>query len=148
MSEARARTGGCLCGDVRFTMRPKSETFGACHCGMCRRWSAGPYIEVDCAPGGLVIEDDARLAAYRSSEWAERLFCKTCGSSLFFHYLPADHYSVAFDALDDVEGLVFDQQIFIDEKPRAYSFAEDTAKMTGAEIIAKFKASQENDDNG
>ena len=38
---------------------------------------------------------------------------------------------------DASEGLVFDQQVFIDEKPAYYDFANKTENMTGAELFAK-----------
>ena len=39
---------------------------------------------------------------------------------------------------DDDKGLVFDHQVFIDEKPSFYSFANKTNDMTGAELLKKF----------
>jgi hypothetical protein len=39
---------------------------------------------------------------------------------------------------EENEGLVFDRQIFIDEKPEYYSFANETKNMTGAEVFAQF----------
>ncbi len=143
MEAGRERTGGCLCGGVRYKATPRSETFGACHCGMCRRWSAGPYLEVDCAPGSLKIEDRTHLGVYRSSEWAERMFCSKCGSSLFYHFLPKDAYSLALDTLDDLSGLEFAEQIFVDEKPAAYSFAEQTTMKTREELMAALNAVRE-----
>jgi hypothetical protein len=37
---------------------------------------------------------------------------------------------------DNQGEFVFDHQIFIDEKPAHYDFANDTTKMTGVELIA------------
>jgi len=39
---------------------------------------------------------------------------------------------------DDDDDLVLDHQVFIDEKPSFYNFAEKTDLMTGAEIFAKY----------
>ena len=36
-------TGSCLCGAVRYSAKLKSGA-GACHCSMCRKWSAGPFM--------------------------------------------------------------------------------------------------------
>ena len=44
---------------------------------------------------------------------------------------------------DNSEGLVFDHQIFIDEKPEYYSFANETKNMTGEEVFAMLAASSE-----
>ena len=78
MAEAgnKVRSGGCLCGAVRFTAAPANREVGACHCSMCRRWSAGPFLVRDCGTT-LKIADPSSLGVYRSSEWAERAFCKT-----------------------------------------------------------------------
>ena len=39
---------------------------------------------------------------------------------------------------ENLEGVVFESQIFIDEKPDYYSFADQTETMTGAEVFAMF----------
>jgi len=44
---------------------------------------------------------------------------------------------------DDDQDLVFNHQVFIDEKPSYYNFAEKTDDMTGAEIFAKFASPSE-----
>ncbi|MPZ41418.1 MAG: GFA family protein [Rhizobiales bacterium] len=130
-------TGGCLCGAVRFSAAPAKREVGACHCGMCRRWSAGPFLVLDCERS-LEIEDATNLGVYRSSEWAERCFCKQCGTPLFYRLVEKDFYAVSAEAFDDRDGYEFKSQIFIDEKPAYYDFANKTATMTGAEVFAAF----------
>ncbi len=39
---------------------------------------------------------------------------------------------------DDDKNFMFSHQVFIDEKPSYYGFANETNDMTGAEIFAKF----------
>jgi hypothetical protein len=39
---------------------------------------------------------------------------------------------------DEAPEFSFDQQIFIDEKPAYYRFANDTRNMTGAEVFALY----------
>ena len=41
-------------------------------------------------------------------------------------------------ALDDQSRLALTTEIFIDEKPLYYAFANETKKMTGAEVVAAF----------
>jgi hypothetical protein len=136
-SASRTMTGGCLCGAVRFTVRTKDDDFGVCHCGMCRRWSAGPFFNKECE-GAVEIADPTQLGVYRSSAWAERCFCKTCGSVLFYRLVGKGFSAVSAEALDDRERLQFTSQIFIDEKPAYYDFANKTHTMTGAEVFAAF----------
>jgi hypothetical protein len=41
------------------------------------------------------------------------------------------------------EGFVFDVQVFIEEKPQYYSFANKTKNMTGEELFAMFAGTAE-----
>ena len=137
MATANPKSGGCLCGAVRFTAAPKDHDVGACHCSMCRKWTAGPFMVLDCADT-MKIENAANLGVYRSSEWAERCFCKNCGSALFYRLVGKEHYFVSAEAFDDRAGYVLASQVFIDEKPDYYGFANKTHDMTGAEVFAAF----------
>ena len=129
--------GGCLCGAVRFTATPQDKDFGICHCNMCRRWTAGPFFAIECG-ATLQIENQTNLGIYRSSEWAERCFCKVCGTPLFYRLIDRDFYAVSVEAFDDRSGLSVSSQIFIDEKPDYYEFANKTKMITGAEVFAAF----------
>lgn len=140
MTAAGKMTGGCLCGAVKFTAEPKREV-GACHCSMCRKWTAGPFLTVDCGDT-LKIADPANVEVYRSSDWAERAFCKRCGSTLFYRLVGRNMHFMSVEAFDDVSPFVFADQIFIDEKPAYYDFANKTKNMTGAEVIAAFVQDQ------
>ena len=130
-------SGGCLCGAVRFTAAPKVHEIGVCHCSMCRKWSAGPFFAIDCG-NTVKFEDTASLGVFRSSEWAERCFCKNCGSTLFYRLVGKDMYFGSAEAFDDRSGMSFTTQVFIDEKPPYYDFANKTDVMTGAEVFAAF----------
>ncbi|BDA84444.1 aldehyde-activating protein [Aureimonas sp. SA4125] len=129
-------SGGCLCGSVRFTATVAAHEFAACHCSICRRWSGGVFLAVDCA--SLTIENDEGLGIYRSSDYGERGFCKTCGSNLIWRMQDGSAAVVSFQALDEPSGFTFASEIFVDEKPDVYAFANPTKKMTGAEFIAAF----------
>jgi hypothetical protein len=134
---SKALTGSCLCGAVRFTATPKNGEFGACHCSMCRRWAAGPFFAMECE-ASVEVQDASRLGVYRSSEWAERCFCKQCGSVLFYRLVDKGFYAVSAEAFDERRSFAFTSQIFIDEKPAYYDFANKTHNMTGAEVFAAF----------
>jgi hypothetical protein len=137
MASAQQQSGGCLCGAVRFTASPSDHEVGVCHCSMCRRWSGGPLMVRDCGTT-LKVEDTSGLGVYRSSEWAERGFCKQCGTPLYYRLIDKDLYFVSAEAFDDVKDITFTTQIFIDEKPAYYDFANKTRTMTGAEVFALF----------
>jgi hypothetical protein len=134
------RTGRCLCGAVAFTAKDLKPTIAACHCGMCRRWTGGPLL----ALGGcdVVWSDDDSISTYKSSDWAERGFCKVCGTSLFYRFTaPGPHHGqihLAFGTLDDQSGFDMNLEYFIDIKPDAYEFVGNRKKMTEAEVFAAF----------
>ncbi len=133
--------GGCLCGAVRFTAAPVAHEVGACHCSMCRKWTAGPFLVLECG-GTVQIDDSSSLGIYRSSEWAERGFCTECGTSLFYRMVGKDFYAVSAEAFDDTSGFGFTSQIFIDEKPAYYTFANATKDMTGPEVFEAMQAAE------
>ena len=138
-------TGGCLCGAVRYTLGEAPKTVGACHCGMCRKFSGGIELGLETPPGGITWTGEENLGVYVSSEWAERGFCKICGSSLFWRLTAkgpmAGMLSLAAGSLDDLSGLEFTSEVYIDAKPDAYALAGDHERMTEAEVMEMVAAS-------
>ncbi len=132
-----SKTGQCLCGAVKFTATPKNDEVGVCHCGTCRKHAAGPFFAVDCGDT-LVFENEDKVGVYKSSDWAERGFCKNCGSTLFWRTPDRKSNILAVDLLNDPGALKLDHEVFIDEKPTYYSFAEKTKQMTGEELFKMF----------
>ncbi|WP_226780098.1 GFA family protein [Oceaniglobus trochenteri] len=135
-------TGGCLCGAVRYTLAERPEGLHACHCSMCRRHTGGIALAVSVAPGGIVFQSDAALRVHATSDWAERAFCGTCGSSLFWRLTapgPAQGNMALYSGtLDDLEGLELIEEIYVDHKPEGYAFAGERKRMTEAEVLAQF----------
>lgn len=130
--------GKCLCGAVTVSVEKLSEKVGVCHCTMCRKWSGGPWLALECN-GAVSWEGEENIATYHSSDWADRGFCKKCGTHLFYK-LKAVHsqYFMPVGLFDQEARYRLDHQIFIDEKPEFYNFSEKTQDMTGAEVFAKF----------
>lgn len=89
------------------------------------------------ASGPVTFKGENFITRYTSSDWAERGFCKNCGTHLFY-YLKGGHYNFPLGLLDKNEDLEFHLQIFIDMKPDNYSFANKTELMTEAEVFAKY----------
>ncbi len=131
--------GTCLCGAVSVTAKAKSNNIDACHCDMCRKWGGGPFFAVECEDD-VSFEGDEHIAAYGSSEWAERGFCSKCGTHLFYRLRNGGHYALPVGLLDDGKNWRLTEQIFIEQKPLFYSFAEQTKNSTGEEVFAKFSA--------
>lgn len=140
------RSGHCLCGAVGFTAANVDPDMGACHCSMCRRWTGTAFVGFGVAEADLLVEGAENITAYASSDWAERCFCRICGSTLWYHLtLPDQKHShfVAFGLLDDPSGLKIGHELFYDKKPEAISFACQSKKTTEAEFLASVGASPE-----
>jgi hypothetical protein len=137
-----SKSGRCLCGAVSFTAAKVEPQHHACHCGMCRRWAGGPVLAA--AVEGVEFSGVENLGRSSSSEWAQRGFCKTCGSSLFYYLVPANQYLISVGAFDDASQFHLALEIFSDRKPTGYAFAGDHPRWTEAETLAHHEAS----DNG
>lgn len=138
-----AVTGQCLCGAVQAIGRGTAD-IAICHCKMCQRWHGGPSIAVNFSDGIQVVAGEDALAWYRSSDWAERGFCKTCGSTMFYRVIEAlDELSGEGGSFDLPDGLPIREHYFIDEKPDYYDFKDDARRVTGAEVMARYGMSPE-----
>ena len=137
MSTKMEKSGSCLCGEVRFVAKNTDKNVGACHCNICRRWGGGPLMAVDCGTD-VSFEGEENISVFDSSAWAERGFCNRCGSHLFYRLKESRQHIMPVGLFDNDEGFVFDHQVFIDEKPSFYCFADETTDMTGAEVFAKY----------
>lgn len=137
MTAANKLEGQCLCGAVTVRIAPAEPHVDACHCGMCRRWGGSALLSLrmvtDPEIGGA-----EHITRYASSEWAERGFCRQCGTHLFFFYKPKASYSFTAGLFGGADGFAMVEEIFIDEKPGYYEFAGTRERLTGAEVMAKF----------
>jgi len=140
MSKTLSATGQCLCGAVTISAQEANKSINVCHCEMCRKWS-GPLIASHCG-AKVSIEPSDKVTRFTSSAWAERAFCKDCGTHLFYRIVPSNEYIVPIGLFQDSIDFNLETEIFIDEKPACYSFSNDTKKMTGAEVFAMYAPEQ------
>ncbi|MEM6477221.1 MAG: GFA family protein [Pseudomonadota bacterium] len=131
-------TGRCLCGAVSITLSGMAKEVDVCHCDMCRR-NYGAFGAM-VAGVEFQIEGGDHVGTYSASDWAERCFCKTCGSALWYRFTPTDFYSFSAGLFDLPDGLPIKQQIFVEEKPDWYDLAQESPMKTGPEVIAEAQA--------
>lgn len=134
--------GSCLCGAVRFFVPEMKNEVGVCHCDMCRKWTGGPLMSAFCG-SEVTFEGEENITVYDSSPWAERGFCKKCGSGLFYRMKETKQYHIPMGIFENCDDMDFVLQVFIDKKPEYYSFADETETMTEAEVFAKYGPSSE-----
>jgi hypothetical protein len=113
MTEAQSetRTGGCLCGAVRYQTQWPPLMLGVCHCRHCQR-QAGTAFSVVAAVPRVTLECSGALTAYEDGSDAGRpvfrKFCGTCGSPVFTETPDAEAQGMVFikaGTLDEVKDL-------------------------------------------
>ncbi len=129
--------GKCLCGSVTI-VAPSRRQVGGCHCDACRRWGGGPAFAIECG-SDVEIHGREHVESYRSSDWAERGFCRRCGTHLYYRYLPRSTYAIPAGIFGDVEGLELSHQLFIDRKPPYYALANETATLSHDEAMSAIR---------
>ena len=130
-------TGQCMCGACSFTAELGPMGAGACHCGMCRHWSGGIYLSVDCG-ASVEFAEGSPVASYKGSTWGERKFCTTCGSSLLWQTQDGANQHVSIQCFEDPGQFEIGIEVFIDRKPPNYALAGERKSMTEAEIFAMY----------
>lgn len=142
MSQTPSSQGHCLCGRVHLQVQATHSHVGVCHCRMCRRWGGGPLLAVECG-ADVQFQGEEHITAYASSDWAERGFCRHCGTHLFYRLKADGMYVIPAGLFDAQDTLVLQQEIFVDEQPAFYAFANPTQRLTGEQVFAQFNASQD-----
>lgn len=137
MSEQYQGKASCLCGATRIFVKSMSHSMSGCHCQMCRKWGGGPFLVVDCG-SEVLFEGQENINKFASSQWLERGFCNQCGTHLFCRLKQTNNYFMPVGIFEQQKDFIFERQIFIDEKPEYYSFANETKNLTEAEFVAQF----------
>ena len=96
-------SGGCQCGAVRYRFTAKPGGAHVCHCRMCQKAFGGFYAPLVGGPRDTFAVTRGDIALFRSSDQAERGFCRDCGTPLTFAYSNGDWMSVAIGSLDAPE---------------------------------------------
>ena len=121
--------GSCLCGGVRFELTLPFRRAGWCHCSRCRKHSGGVGLAQGRVPrdGFRLLAGGELLRVYRAEDAAAaKVFCATCGSSLFGGDWPGgDEVSVRFGALDGEPSLPPQDHAFTDGRPAWDVLPED-----------------------
>lgn len=135
-----------MCGAVRF-VAGDADNFGVCHCVQSRRWAGSALFGVTVLEAAMQVQGAENIRTLRSSAWASRSFCGTCGSGLWYRFdKGADgtgDYEVPIGLLDDAGGFDLAREIFFDEKPDSWALTGEHERLTRAETLARFGATTE-----
>ncbi len=136
------RTGGCLCGTVRFEADVAPETYLICHCEMCRRWTGSALLGVTIEGDKLHWHGEKAIAERRTSSWAKRAWCRSCGTGLYLKSTleedrEADITEIPLGLFDDPSGFRPSDEIWIDRNPDSFAFVDrGQTQHTRAECIS------------
>ncbi|MGR3662798.1 MAG: GFA family protein [Paracoccaceae bacterium] len=141
------KTGQCMCGAVKFSLRDVQTDIGGCHCKMCQRWAGSALLAITVPDETIEISGTEHIATFQSSDWAERAWCSKCGSGLWYRVTAGGVHGgtrhMPVGLLDDTSGMKLTREIFVDVRNEAFSYAGDLKQKTGAEVMAEFAPSGE-----
>lgn len=73
-------TGGCHCGNVRYTITAPAVDTHNCHCSICRKIQGTVFVTHSLFPrSGVKFNKSEGLTSYDTSENVHRHFCSRCG---------------------------------------------------------------------
>jgi hypothetical protein len=111
MTSTAMRTGGCLCGKVRYRVPLKPLATVVCHCRHCQR-QAGSAFSVVVVISRSALDLEGNLAVFEdrgtSGQKVFRQFCPACGSPVLTDTERAREQGLIFikaGTLDDVADL-------------------------------------------
>ena len=86
MTDVPIRSGGCLCGAVRYEASAPPVSVVVCHCRDCQKQAGSAFSIISVFPRDAVRFDGTPamyLGHGDSGGEVERNFCSACGSPLF-----------------------------------------------------------------
>lgn len=124
------RTGGCLCGTVRYETTGEPATQMVCHCKVCQKTSGSALSTIALFPRAQVTVTAGELKGYAYKSDTENdmqiNFCPDCGSPVLLDIkaMP-DLVSVKIGTMDDTHWFHPVAQIWTDSKQDWIPLAED-----------------------
>lgn len=102
--------GGCFCRNIRFVINETPEDkflVANCHCSMCRRTSAAPFVTWLVIPKTTFRYTSGSPKILQSSEKGKRHFCPDCGTPLLFMTTERPHkVDITTGSLDEPDRFV------------------------------------------
>lgn len=126
--------GGCLCGNVTYTIPDNLIYAGYCHCSECRRWTGAPFS----ATGGVkntdfkLIKGAAFLASYPKGKNSITYFCNHCSSIVYGDVPEYSMTCVMLGTLQDSPTLKPQWHIYTDSKVDWYQIGDDLPQYPNA----------------
>ncbi len=115
-------TGRCLCGAISYETEAQPQGASVCHCKQCRQQSGHLWASAYVPKSELTISGP--VTWFAASETAQRGFCATCGSFLFWHATAEDTVSFSLGSVDEPTGIQLEKHIFTASKGDYYDITD------------------------
>lgn len=122
--------GRCLCGAVRLSVAHAPSATSVCHCAMCRRWGGAAMWGFDATAKALTVEGP--VATFRSSPFAERAWCRDCGTHLWFREDGKD-FELMPGLFDEAARLPLAREVYADRAFACVPLSGDHVRVTQAD---------------
>ena len=124
-------SGGCYCGRVRYRASDVSRQVIECHCSQCRKQAGHRYASIEARSDAVEIDGATNITWYRASPHADRGFCSTCGSHLFWKPSGEDYIGILAASIDEPTGLQMAKHIFVEDKGDYYDITDGLPQFAG-----------------
>jgi hypothetical protein len=115
-SSNKKLTGGCQCGALRYEWLEAPAFSSVCYCRMCQKASGQPFMGLTGGKPEQLRWTRGTLAIFKSSNMAERGFCRDCGTPLTYAFEGTGNISVTINSLDDPEASPPTRQYGVESK--------------------------------
>lgn len=110
-------SGGCLCGQIRYTLKSQPQLTVVCHCTHCQKASGSAFSTNLVVPRADIAFEGGPIASFddstESGNILKRSFCPRCGSSLMSESSGRPGVAVLkAGSLDDPSGVAPTMQIW------------------------------------
>jgi hypothetical protein len=130
---AEAIRGSCLCGAIRFELKPPLTGFRYCHCSRCRKATGGahaangflPAAQFTWLAGEALLKRFDLPGAQRFAVW----FCPHCGTRMPHRIKTTENMLIPAGVLDDDPGILPQHSIFWKSKAQWYVPPADLQKF-------------------
>jgi hypothetical protein len=117
MSDASTeRTGGCLCGAVRYRTQGEPAWVAHCHCTSCRRTAGAAFVTYAGFKRPFFAYVKGTPKVFESSPGVERSFCPSCGTPLTYEGARwPDEVHIFVCTLDEPQSLAPQAHVYMAE---------------------------------
>lgn len=122
MNAAPTRTGGCLCGQITYSLTGDAIATAVCHCDHCQRQSGGAFsVNLVVHESQLALTGEPTVYEDRGDDgddvYVERAFCPNCGSPIYSALVKTDGViAVKVGTLDDTSDVRPQAEVWCERK--------------------------------